>query len=129
MDIIQKAQKLADEILKLTLALELSGADAQEEADIDAYIKMVEAREPLVAELVELKQNIDEVLALTEEYDTVLQTIKMISDKDEEHHDFMENVREAVQGALRKVKHGQKIHQGYQSIPEEATSRRFDTRH
>jgi SepF-like predicted cell division protein (DUF552 family) len=126
METLQKAQELADKIFRITSALVLTGADEQEESDIAAYAKMVEDREPLIAELTELKQSIDEEMAASEEFAAVAQTISDITKLDEKHTDFMENMREAVQAALRKVKHGQKIHEGYQALPPETTSRRFD---
>jgi hypothetical protein len=129
METLQKAKELADKILSITSALVLTGADEQEESDIAAYAKMVEEREPLIAELTELKQSIDNEMAASEEFAAIVHTIDDIAKLDEEHLDFMENVREAVQGALRKVKHGQKIHEGYQALPPESTSRRFDIKH
>jgi len=129
METLQQAQELADKILALTKALELTGAEEQEESDIEAYAKMVEEREPLIKELMELRPKIDDEAKDTAEFVAIVETIDAIAALDEEHHDFMENVREAVQGALRKVKEGQKVHKGYHAQPPDTTSFRFDTKH
>jgi hypothetical protein len=129
METLLQAQELADKILAITKALVLTGADEQEEADIAAYVKMVEEREPLTAQLLEIQQHISSEITDTDEFAAIVQTIEDIAIADEEHLKFMENVREAVQGALRKVKHGQKIHEGYTALPPDATSRRFDMKH
>jgi len=129
MDALQQAQSLADKILALTKALVLTGEEEQEEADIEAYAKMVEAREPLIKEMMALRPQIDDAAQETEEFAVIVKTIDDIAALDDEHHEFMENVREAVQGALRKVKHGQKVHAGYQALPPDSTSHRFDIKH
>jgi len=129
MDVLQQAQGLADKILALTKALVLTGAEEQEESDIEAYAKMVEEREPLIKELMELRPKIDDAAKETVEFAAIVDTIDAITALDDEHHEFMENVREAVQGALRKVKHGQKVHEGYHAQPPDTTSHRFDTKH
>jgi len=127
METIKQAQELADKILIITQSLILAGED--DESDVNAYVRMVEEREPLITKLIELKQSINEEAAASEEFAAVVSTIDSISKLDEEHHDFIENVREAVQGAIKKVKQGRKIHEGYTSLPPEITSRRFDTKH
>jgi hypothetical protein len=129
MEALRQAKELADEILNMTRALSLTGADEQEEADIAAYSKLVGDRQPLVAKLLELKQSIDDEMASSQEFADIVKTIEGIAKLDEGHHEFMEDVREAVQGALRKVKHGQKIHEGYNALPPDSTSHRFDTKH
>ena len=129
MDTLRRAQELANKILKITQSLVLTGKEEQEEAEIAAYAQMVDEREPMIAELLKLKQNIDAELAETDEFAIVKQTIETIAQLDEEHQNYMENVREVVQGAIKKVKQGQKIHKGYQDLPPESTSLRFDTKH
>jgi len=129
MDSVKQAQELANKIYSITKALVLTGDIEHEEAEISAYANMVEAREPLVRKLAALQESIDESARETDEFAAVLDTIHDITAINEQHDDFIENMREAVQGAIRKVKHGQKIHAGYQAQTPEPASRRFDTKH
>ncbi|MCL2216191.1 MAG: hypothetical protein FWB91_04130 [Defluviitaleaceae bacterium] len=129
METLKQAKELTDKILAITQALILTGDGEQEEADIAAYVQMVEERESLISKLLELKQSISDEVISSEEFASIIQTIGSIAELDEGHLDFMENVRDAVMGALRKVKQGQKIHKGYQALPPDTTSHRFDTKH
>jgi hypothetical protein len=128
METVKKARELANKILKLTESLTLTGESEKEEAEIAAYAQMVDEREPLITQLLALKQNIDEEMANTDEFAAVKSTIDYIAELDEGHTEYMENVREAVQGAIKKVKQGQRVHQGYQALPPDSASRRFDTK-
>ena len=129
MDALQKVKQLADEILIITSSLKLSRELGQEEADITAYVTMVEKRAPLIEQLNALRSEISEEVTTTEGFADIVETLGEIAKLDEQYQDFMEDVREAVQGAIKKVKQGQKIHQGYQALPPDSTSRRFDIKH
>ena len=128
MEALKQAREYAEKILAMTEALVLSGAPEQEEADIAAYAKLLEDREPLIAKLTELKKNMTEEMTATEEFLEVKEIIAGTAKLDEEHLEFMEDVREAVLGALRKIKQGQKVHEGYQAPPPESSSHGFDVK-
>jgi hypothetical protein len=129
-DVTAQARRIVDEIYAMTRELVLSGEPELEEQEMDAYVKLVETREPLVAKLTELKNALDAeaVAALddSEEFAAINQTIQDIGALDERHTRFMEHLSKDARKAYKQVKHGQRIHAGYTRSHMDAGSGRFD---
>ena len=127
MDILKEANELTSAILEMTKALVLTGQKEQEEAEVEAYAKLVEEREPLINKLIELKKGVDAVMASSPEFEAICQTISEISDLDRGHLDSIESMYDAVQASHKEVKSGQRIHNAYIDTPSESMYHRFDT--
>jgi hypothetical protein len=115
--------------LELTKALVLTGAEEAEEQEIAAYATLMEEREPLVAKLTELKQEIDSEMLSSPEFAAIRQAIQAIADLDSRHLAIISRMREHVQKSHKEVKIGQRIHAGYVDLAPDSTSRRFDIKH
>jgi len=129
MDKINEVKELATKIYNITNSLNLSGIPEKQEEDITAYINMIEARQPLIEKLQEYKESFDAETISSPEFYIVSDIIGDIAKLDEKHNDSMEDLREVVLVAIRKIKAGQKIHKGYKDLPPDMTSYRFDTKH
>ena len=126
MDILKEATELTSSILKMTQALVITGQKAQEEAEVEAYATLMEAREPLINKLVELKKGIDTVMMSSPEFVAIKQTIEKISELDKVHLSSIKSMIEVVQASHKDVKTGQRIHNAYVGLPSDSTSHRFD---
>lgn len=122
MNALAQAKTLTDEILALTAALVLTGAKDAEESEVEAYVNLVEARRPLVEKLTAL--NIKD--KNSEEFKAVQATIETIAGIDRQHLEHLEAMREVMNASLKDVKHGQRIHAGYQAQADESMHSRFD---
>jgi uncharacterized protein YfbU (UPF0304 family) len=110
MNALQAAQETLNEILQLTLNLHFTGQKEQEEAEVDAYVAHIEAREPLVKKLTELKPQID---TQSPEFPLLQQMITDIASLDKKHSESMAHLRDAVSSSLKEVKSGQKLNTAY----------------
>lgn len=117
---------MAEKILHMTRAIVLTGIDEQEERDVEVYADLMAARQPLVAKLMELKKQISAEMVATAEFEDIKQILSDITDLDIQHHAFMEEMRVAVQGAIKKVKTGQRVYEGYQTVLDENSYHMFD---
>jgi len=126
MDTLKEARTFAKAILELTKELEFSGDKENEEAEIEAYAKVMEERQPLVDKLMELKKEIDSVKQSSPEFGEIKQIIGSIADLDKKHHTFLNNIKNSVQQSHKIIKQGQKIHEGYMDLPPDSESCRFD---
>ena len=124
MDVLETATKLTGQILSMTRAMVFTGDADKDEQEVEAYENLINSREPLVQEL--LKLNIDESAKSMPAYRPIKQTIIDIAELDRKHLAFMGEMHETIKDAYKQVKHGQRIHKGYTSLPPEAVSVRFD---
>jgi hypothetical protein len=126
MDKLKEAKEFAKEILEITGGLKFSGNSENEENEIEAYAKAMEERQPLVDKLMELKKEIDAVMASSPEFGEIKQIIGNIADLDKNHLVFLNNIKNSVQQSHKVIKQGQKIHEGYMGLPPDSESSRFD---
>ena len=124
MDSIAKAKELTNKILEMTQQLVLTGETDEVEKEVAAYAELIEKREPLVKELLEL--DIDESLRNSKEYQVVKQTIADISKLDKGQMDFLQEMHETIKDAIKLAKQGQRVHKGYQSASHDEVSSSFD---
>ncbi len=111
MEFLTQAQALAEEILLLTSRLKLTGQPAQAEQEVDAYVKLIETREPMVAKLTQLlKQDTSGDKARKAGIDKITLKISML---DKEHKRVMEHLRKSVMGSLKESRSGQRLSQAY----------------
>ena len=123
---LKKAKEVVDEIYKMTQALVLTGSRDSEEAETEAYANLMELREPMVHELVQLKSKIDLEMKATAEFAEIRRTLEDIRTLDTDHLRHIEEIQTNVQDSYKDVKHGQRVHAGYQSIDDDSASRMFD---
>ena len=129
MEALIQAKELADQILEMTLALVLTGAKENEEAEAEAYFALVEDREPLIEELTDLRLQIGEREAASEEFEEIKKVINQITALDKSHLNTMEHLHKNVRTSYKEIKQGQRIHAGYNPLPGNEVSSKFDVRH
>lgn len=110
---MRQARETVDKILQMTSNLRLTGVRELEEQEIEAYVNLIEEREPLVAKLAQLKKEIDASLMETSEFQEIKRVLSDISTLDKEHIAFMEILHTDVKGAIKDVKNAQKVNAAY----------------
>ncbi|MCL1863212.1 MAG: hypothetical protein FWF78_06580 [Defluviitaleaceae bacterium] len=126
MDTLAHAKELADEIFEMTNSLGLTGEKQNEEAELEAYFNLLDEREPLIDELLELKLQIDDTEAATPEFEAIKNVIAQITEADKKHLEFVQKIHSTVQASYKEVKLGQRINKGYSSFSGEEVASKFD---
>jgi len=117
MEAIKQAKEVAEQILQMTKTLVLTGAKNQEEAEVEAYFILMDEREPLVDELSDLREQIDDEEKKSNEFAEVVKIISEITELDKKNVKLMEQMRKSVQSSYKEVKQGQRINEGYNPLP------------
>lgn len=125
---LQEAKDITDTILTMTKALELTGVEGQEEKEAEDYANLMERREPLVARLTALRGEINEDMTATPSFAAIKQTITDITDLDRKHLHYINFTVEAIHEAFKRIKQGQRIHQGYTDIQPDSVPRMIDVK-
>ncbi len=111
MDFLKQAGTLAEEILRLTSQLKLTGQPNLAEQEVDAFVAFTKTREPMVAKLTQLlKQDTSGDKAQRQQVDGI---INKVIELDKEHKRVMEHLRKSVMGSLKDTRSGQKLSQAY----------------
>jgi Asp-tRNA(Asn)/Glu-tRNA(Gln) amidotransferase C subunit len=126
MDVLNQAKELADKILELTRALVLTRDKDSRDAEVEAYVALMDEREPLVEELSDLRLQLDETETASPEFSEITKVIAQITDLDKKHLTVMEDYHKTVQNSYKGVKQGQRIHAGYKPLPGNEVSSTFD---
>ena len=124
MDSVARAKEITEKILEMTKQLSFTGETDEAEKELAAYIELIEAREPLVKELLEL--NIDDKVRNSKEYQVVKQTLAEIAKLDKGQMDFVQEMHETIKDAIKLAKQGQRVNKGYQSGSSDDVASRFD---
>ena len=125
-DILQHAKELADDILRLTNALVITGEKEQELAEIEDYITLMDEREPLIEQLTELQPSIEAAMAKSPLFEAIKQTIAEIAKLDKVHLQLMEQKHSEIKVSYKEIKQGQRIHAGYSPLPGTEGYSKFD---
>jgi hypothetical protein len=125
---LERAKELAEQIYELTKALVLTGEKEQEEAEVEAYTILLDEREPLIEELTDLRQQMDESEVSSPEFEEIKQTIAKITELDKMHLRFMQHKHKGAQASYKEIKIGQRIHAGYNPLPGNEVSSKFDVK-
>ncbi|MCL2387120.1 MAG: hypothetical protein FWC89_06160 [Defluviitaleaceae bacterium] len=126
MEDLTRAKELADQILAMTRALVLTGEKDNEIAEVDAYSDLMEDREPLISELTDIKQILNEEDLSSAEYAEIKKTITQITDLDQAQMNTIEHMYKVAKASFKDVKQGQRIHKGYHPLPGDEVSSKFD---
>jgi len=118
---LTEAQRLVEEIYALTAALQFSESavdddedeDDTQEQDIAAYAKMVEDRDPLVAQLTALSSEVGATVRGTREFTALRKRIDEIASLDKQHLSHVEKVRDDMRGTIKGMKHGRQMREAY----------------
>ncbi len=126
MDFLGQAKTLAEEILRDASALKLTGQPDLNEQEIDAYVNLVNKREPMVAKLVQLiKQDTSADEDGKRAVDTIIAGILSI---DKEHRRIMEHINKTVLTSLKETRSGKKLNQAYSHPYRELSSGLLDAK-
>ncbi|MCL2203449.1 MAG: flagellar protein FliT [Defluviitaleaceae bacterium] len=128
MNVLEQAQDIVDKLYQLTAGLSFIGDDENEDSDIEAYIAMVDAREPLIKELAALRGEMDTATQATPEFAEIVRCIDDIAELDREHLSFFEKLREEVQSSIKEIKKGRQINNAYSSDAMYDDAVRVDTK-
>jgi len=127
-DVLDKAKSLIEKIFDLTNELSFTGLAEDDEKEVNAYAALMEERQPLVDELMKLKESIDSEMAASEEFAGIKKTLLELDELDKAHMAYIQTMRETVKDAYKVVKQGQRIHDGYTSLPPGYESQRLDVK-
>lgn len=126
MDALAQAKEITDRILALTKNLTLTGAKEHGEAELESYIELLEERETLIEELTDLKHQMDDEEISSAEFEEIKKTINEITELDKKHIKLMEQLHEKARASYKEIKQGQRIHLGYNPLPGNEVSNKFD---
>lgn len=123
---LKAAGELADQILQMTESLVLTGKRENEDEEVESYVNLMDEREPLIEELTDLRQQIADEEAASDEFARIKRTIEQITELDKKHLEFMQKKYKQVQGSYKEIKQGQRIHAGYNPLPGNEALGSFD---
>jgi hypothetical protein len=126
MDAIIHAKELADEIFEMTKRLVLTGETEKEETEIEAYVTLLEEREPLVDELSDLRQQLSDEELSSPQFEEIAKIVSAITEMDKAHLRFVEHKHKKVQASYKEVKQGQRLNAGYNPVQVDTISSKFD---
>ncbi|MCL2189720.1 MAG: hypothetical protein FWC16_12280 [Defluviitaleaceae bacterium] len=113
MTTLEQAQALVDRLYEMTSALDYTGEEENEEAEIAAYIALVDAREPLVKELTALHSTLDTGILSSTEFAEIKKCIADIADMDRSHTMYFTQLQDELRGSIREIKKGRQINSAY----------------
>jgi len=132
--IFREMRETAEQILELSISLELTCAEEAAEKEITDYAKMVDKREPLIKKLSILRKEADScpiesrkgcVLQDAEKVDRLLVNIVQVN---KEHTDKLSRIKEALNATLKGIKEGRKLNNAYAGAQEEAATGLLDAK-
>jgi len=129
MEALKQAKEAAEQLLEITKALVLTGVKDSEEADVEAYHAMLEEREPLVDELTDLRDQMDDDVLSSPEFAEIKQIISEIAKENERHNNIIKLMQKNAQASYKEIKQGQRIHAGYNPLPGDEVSSKLDIKH
>ena len=124
---LSQVQDLVDRIFLATAALQLTGLKETEEQEVETYAKLMEDREPWVAELTALKAQITPAQQDSEQFEQIKQVIEDIALLDKAQLAIIQQMQTAMQNEIKEMKSGRKMTNAYNAHDGEASSY-FDKR-
>jgi hypothetical protein len=112
----------------MTASLQLTGQKDLEEQEVGAYAKLMEDREPLVAQLSSLRESLGPDLRTTPQFADIKRLLTDIADMDKEHLIFMGHLRDDMQKAIKDIKSGRKVSAAYGMDSADVGASYFDTK-
>ncbi|MCL1843646.1 MAG: hypothetical protein FWF79_07525 [Defluviitaleaceae bacterium] len=125
-DALKEAKELADEILRLTKSIIITGAPGNEEQETEDFVFLMDEREPLIEQLSDLRNTIDENAINSKEYAEIAEVIAQVTVLDKKHIAIMQELHKGTQKSYKAVKLGQRITAGYNPLPGNEVSGKFD---
>ncbi|MCL2356662.1 MAG: hypothetical protein FWC70_05825 [Defluviitaleaceae bacterium] len=125
-DTLKNAQEIAEQILARAKALVLTGEKDNEEAELEAYMDFLDEHESLVEELSDLRTQLDESERSSPEFEELKKTIIQITAFYKKHLRVFEASHKNAKMSYRDVKQGQRLNAGYNPLPGNEVSSKFD---
>ncbi len=111
MEYLSQALALAEEVLKISSSLQLTGQPKLAEEEVDAFAALLEKRVPMIEKLNQLlKQDTSGDKDMKRKIDEVL---SKILECEKEHQRIMAHLKKSVTSSLREARSGQKLNQAY----------------
>ncbi|MDR0272921.1 MAG: hypothetical protein LBI27_06355 [Clostridiales bacterium] len=129
MDSLKQAKELADRILEITKAHKVVSDKEVDESEVEAYVEMLEERGPLIDELTDLRQKLDDDAVSSAEFYEIEKIISEIAEINKTHIIVMKHMHKNAQNSYKEIKQGQRIHAGYNPLPGDEVSSQIDVRH
>jgi hypothetical protein len=118
---------LADEIQRMTGALTLTGQPDNAEQEIEAFVSLMEKREPMIQHLTgmisEARRNATKKIS-----NDTKQKINDIITMDRENIRIMEHIKKSVQSSIKEIKSGRRLSNAYTHPLEETTTGSFEAK-
>jgi len=129
MEVLTQAKEVADAILEMMEGFTLTGDKEKEDAEAEAYIALIDEREPLVEELTDLRQQISDEEFATLEFEEIKKVIEKITALDKKYMEGIRHHHKNAQASYREIKQGQRIFAGYNPLPGDEVSSKFNVTH
>jgi anion-transporting ArsA/GET3 family ATPase len=129
MEALTQAKEVVDAILEMMENFTLTGDKENEEAESEAYIALIDEREPLVEELTDLRQQITDEEVATPEFEEIKRVIEKITTLDKRYADGIKHHHKNAQTSYREIRQGRRIFAGYNPLPGDEVSSKFNVMH
>lgn len=128
MDTLIRAKELAEQILEITKSLVLTGIKENAETELEEYINVYDEREPLIEELTDLRQKLDENESQLPQFAEIVKILSQVTAMDKRNEATMAEMCKGAQASYKEVKQGQRLNAGYNPISGDVISGGFDTK-
>jgi len=118
-----EARAMADEILRMTSALKLTGQPDLMEDEVNGFTALMDERAPKISQLTQLTRNLD-----GEERDAVNAVISAIIELDKEHNRVIQHIMNVVKSSIKDIRGGQKLSNAYAHPYDSGWSGLLDTK-
>jgi hypothetical protein len=131
--LLKQARALAEEVKRLTAALELTGQPDLAEAEVNAFADMVDARDQMIKAIAILKERAKTAAPhsepeLIKENNALETVITDIMAMDKRHREIMKHIETDARLSLKELKDGQRLNFGYNPYTEADTAGSFNVR-
>ena len=127
-DPLTQAQDLVDRIFQATAGLQMTGLKEAEEQESEAYAKLMEEREPWVAQLTALKEKLTPTQRASAQFERIRQVIVDITALDKAQLATVQQMQDAMRGSIKDMKSGRKMASAYSAYAEDSRVGFFDKR-
>jgi len=129
MDALDRAGEIVRQMLDITRSLSLTGTEEFEEAEIEAYINLLDEREIMIEELSDLKNQLTADEISSPAFEKIKADVTEIAKASETHIKTVKLLHKKMQSSYKDIKQGQRIHAGYSPLPSGEVSSTFDVMH
>ena len=110
---LARARELVDEIYTMTKALTFSDNKEKEQEEAEAYVNLMGEREILVAEMAELREELDDEARTTPQFTAIMKRIKEIDGLDKSNQIRIQHIHDNMRGSIKTAKKARQVSTAY----------------